>query len=142
MHEATDRIPCGEDSELAYARTMELITTYPELTGILGFGSLGPIGAAQAVKEKGLIGKLAVVGNVTPEMAAPYLEDGSLTEGYLWDPSDSGYASVFTAKHLLEGGAVDDIEIPGIGKPAIVNGVLAFDATLVITKDNALELGF
>ncbi|MDR1271559.1 MAG: substrate-binding domain-containing protein, partial [Clostridiales Family XIII bacterium] len=35
MHEATDRIPCGEDSELAYARTMELITTYPELTGIL-----------------------------------------------------------------------------------------------------------
>lgn len=142
LKEVTDRIPCGEDAELAYTRTRELLTTYPNLAGILGFGSLGPIGAAQALKERGLVGKVAVVGNVTPEMAAPYLKEGSITEGYLWNPADSGYASVFAAKYLLENNPINGIDIPGIGKPAIAGTTLAFDATLVITADNALSLGF
>jgi simple sugar transport system substrate-binding protein len=142
LKEVTDRIPCGEDAELAYTRTRELLTTYPNLAGILGFGSLGPIGAAQALKERGLVGKIAVVGNVTPEMAAPYLKEGSITEGYLWNPADSGYASVFAAKYLLENNPINSIDIPGIGKPAIAGSTLAFDATLVITADNALSLGF
>jgi simple sugar transport system substrate-binding protein len=142
LKEVTDRIPCGEDAELAYTRTWELLTTYPDLAGILGFGSLGPIGAAQALKERNLAGKVAVVGNVMPEMAAPYLKEGSITEGYLWNPADSGYASVFAAKYLLENKPINGIDIPGIGKPAITGNTLAFDATLVITADNALSLGF
>jgi len=144
MNEVTDRIPCGEDAELAHTKTLELIKTYPELSGILGFGSLGPIGAAQAVREKDLIGKVHILGNIIPSQGAQYLADGSLTEGFLWDPADSGYASVFTAKYLLEGGDINDpaFEIPGIGKPAITDNVLAFDATLSITKENAESLGF
>ncbi len=50
----TERIPCGEDQELSRQKTLELIKAYPNLKGIVGFGSLGPIGAAQALKEKGL----------------------------------------------------------------------------------------
>jgi simple sugar transport system substrate-binding protein len=49
----TERIPCGEDQELAKQKTLELIKAYPDLKGIVGFGSLGPPGAAQALKEKG-----------------------------------------------------------------------------------------
>lgn len=145
MKEVTDRIPCGEDAELAHTKTLELIKTYPDLKGIIGFGSLGPIGAAQAVREKDLIGKLAVVGNVMPNQAAQYLKDGSLVEGLLWNPSQSGYATVYTAKYLIEGGDVKatDFEVPEIGKPEVVDdNVLVFDATLHITKDNCDSLGF
>lgn len=145
MKEATDRIPCGEDAELAHTKTLELIKAYPNLSGIIGFGSLGPIGAAQAVREKGLVDKLAVVGNVMPSQAAPYLKDGSLVEGLLWNPSESGYATVYAAKYLLEGKDVTapDFEVPGIGKPEVRDGnVLVFDATLHITKDNCDSLGF
>lgn len=145
MTEVTDRIPCGEDAELAHTKTLELIKTYPNLKGIIGFGSLGPIGAAQAVREKNLIGELAVVGNVMPEQASQYLKDGSIVEGLLWNPADSGYAAVYTAKHLIEGGdiAAEDFSVPGIGAPEIVDGnVLIFDATLHITADNCDSLGF
>lgn len=51
----TTRIPCGEDQELSKQRTLELLQAYPDLKGIVGFGSLGPPGAAQALREKGLI---------------------------------------------------------------------------------------
>lgn len=145
MKEATDRIPCGEDAEQAHTKTLELVKTYPELKGIIGFGSLGPIGAAQAVREKDLIGKLAVVGNVMPSQAAQYLKDGSLVEGLLWNPAESGYATVYAAKYMIEGGdvAAADFEVPGIGKPEVRDGnVLVFDATLHITKDNCDTLGF
>ncbi len=105
---------------------------------------MGPIGAAEALREKGLVGKVSITGTVVPSQAAQYLEDGSITEGILWNPSDSGYASVYAAKYLLEGNDVTagDFEVPNIGKPTIKDKVMIFDATLVITKDNAEDLGF
>jgi simple sugar transport system substrate-binding protein len=145
MTEVTDRIPCGEDADLARSKTLELLTTYPNLNGIIGFGSLGPIGAAEAIKEKGLVGDFTIVGTVVPSAAASYLSEDSVTEGFLWNPADSGYATVFTAKHILDGGKVtdSDFSIPNIGKPVMTDdGVLSFDNTLRITKDNANDLGF
>ena len=82
----TERIPCGEDQELARQKTFELLLAYPNLKGIVGFGSLGPIGAAQALKEKGLEDQVAVVGTVIPSQAAPYLKDGSLKQGIVYEP--------------------------------------------------------
>ncbi|MEA4895806.1 MAG: substrate-binding domain-containing protein, partial [Oscillospiraceae bacterium] len=130
---------------LARTTTLDLLTTYPDLKGVIAFGSQGPLGAAEAVKESGLVGKFAVVGNVVPSEASAYLKDGSITEGYLWNPADSGYACVYTANQLLSGGKVDDgkFEVPGIGAPTLSDeNVLAYDDTLVITKDNADTLGF
>ena len=144
MVEVTDRIPCGEDVDLSRTKTLELMMAYPELKTVIGFGSLGPIGAAQAVREKGLNDDFNVVGTVIPSQASEYLKDGSVDKGFLWDPADSGYACVYTAYHILNGGTIDEnFEIPGIGKPSIQDGnVLAFDATLVITAENADSLGF
>ena len=139
----TDRIPCGEDQELARQKTLELITAYPNLKGIVGFGSLGPIGAAQALKEKGLEDQIAVVGTVIPSQAAPYLADGSLKEGILWNPADAGYGMVWLAKYLLDGNKVETgTEIPGIGKVTLDGFVIKADAILDINKDNAESLGF
>lgn len=143
MHEVTDRIPCGEDSAEARTKTLELISTYDDIKGVCGFGSQGPLGAAEAV-EKGLVDSFVVVGNIVPSEGAAYLADGSIDQGYLWDPSDSGYAAVYTAWHILEGGSVTEkgFEVPGIGAPDIVDGVLSYHKPLVITAENASELGF
>ncbi len=139
----TERIPCGEDQELARQKTLELLLAYPNLKGIVGFGSLGPIGAAQALKEKGLEDQVAVVGTVIPSQAAPYLKDGSLKQGILWNPADAGYGMVWLAKYMLEGGKVETgVEIPGIGKITLDGFVVKADAILDINKDNAESLGF
>jgi simple sugar transport system substrate-binding protein len=139
----TDRIPCGEDQDLARQKTLELIKAYPDLKGIVGFGSLGPIGAAQAIKEKGLENQISVVGTVIPSQAAPYLKDGSLKEGILWNPADAGYGMVWLAKYLLEGNKIaSGLEIPGIGKLTLDGFVVKANAILDINKDNAESLGF
>jgi simple sugar transport system substrate-binding protein len=139
----TERIPCGEDQELSKQKTLELIKAYPDLKGIIGFGSLGPPGAAQALKEKGLEDQIAVVGTVIPGHAAPYLKDGSLKHGILWDPADAGYSMTWVAKQLLEGKEITDgMEVPGVGKITLDGNVIKVDAMIDITADNAEDFGF
>jgi simple sugar transport system substrate-binding protein len=139
----TERIPCGEDQELARQKTLELIKAYPNLKGIVGFGSLGPIGAAQALKEKGLTDKIAVVGTVIPSQAAPYLKDGSLKEGILWNPADAGFGMVWLAKYLLEGNKIaSGVEIPGMGAVTLDGTLVKLDLIQDITPENAESLGF
>ena len=139
----TERIPCGEDQELSRQTTLELLQSYPDLKGIIGFGSLGPPGAAQALIEKGLTEEVAVVGTVLPGHAAPYLKDGSLDHGILWDPKDAGYSLVWTAIQLLEGKDISDgMDVPGVGLITLDGNVIKVDAMLDITADNAEDLGF
>lgn len=139
----TSRIPCGEDQELSKQKTLELLKTYPDLKGIVGFGSLGPPGAAQALKEKGLAGKVAVVGTVIPGHAAPYLKDGSMSHGVLWDPKDAGYSLTYVAKYMLDGGKLSDLgEIPGIGAVEVDGDVIKVDAMADITAENVDSFGF
>jgi simple sugar transport system substrate-binding protein len=139
----TERIPCGEDQELARQKTLELLKAYPNLKGIVGFGSLGPIGAAQALKEKGLTDQVAVVGTVIPSQAAPYLKEGSMKEGILWNPGDAGYGMVWLAKYMLDGNKVETgTEIPGIGTVTLEGTIIKADAMMDITPENAESLGF
>jgi simple sugar transport system substrate-binding protein len=139
----TERIPCGEDQELSRQTTLDLLQSYPDLKGIIGFGSLGPPGAAQALIEKGLTEDVAVVGTVLPGHAAPYLKDGSMDHGILWDPKDAGYSLVWTAVQLLNGGEITDgMDVPGVGVITMDGNVIKVDAMLNITADNAEDLGF
>lgn len=139
----TERIPCAEDQELSRQKMLELIKAYPNLKGLVGFGSLGPPGAAQALQEKGLCDKIAVVGTVIPSHAAPYLKNGCMDWGILWDPKDAGYGMVWLAKYMLDGNKVTPgLEIPGIGKATLDKNILKFDAMIDITKENVDSLGF
>ena len=139
----TERIPCGEDQELSKQTTLELLKTYPDLKGIIGFGSLGPPGAAQALKEKGLAGKVSVVGTVLPDHAASYLKEGSMQHGILWDPKDAGFAMTWIALQVVEGKKITEgMNIPGLGKIILDGDVIKVDAVIDITKDNVDSFGF
>ncbi|MDR2552102.1 MAG: autoinducer 2 ABC transporter substrate-binding protein [Treponema sp.] len=99
----TDKVPTDEKQQVAYQKTLDLITAYPNLKGIVGVSTPTPIGAAQAVQEKGLKNKIAVVGTALPTDSGPYLEDGSLRVSTLWDPGKLGYLTVVLANNLLKG---------------------------------------
>lgn len=111
-----DPIPSDESAQEAYTQTLALISTYPDLKGIVGVSTPAPIGAAMAVQEKGLQDKIAVVGSSMPTDSAPYLKDGSLDFGILWDPGMLGRLTVFVAHYKLNGTEITDgMEIPGVG---------------------------
>jgi simple sugar transport system substrate-binding protein len=115
-----DRFPGADEIDTSYRTTLDVIKAYPNLKGILGFGSNGPIGAGNAVKEKRLGKKIAIVGTVLPSQAKDLIEDGIIREGFLWNPTDAGYAMVAVAKLVLDGTEIKDgVDIPGLGKATV-----------------------
>lgn len=111
----TDPVASDESAQEAYTQTMALIGAYPNLKGILGYSTPAPIGAAMAVQEKGLQDSIAVVGTSMPTDSAPYLKDGSLDYGVLWDPSQLGKLAVYVAYLNLTGAEIEGYEVPGVG---------------------------
>ena len=140
----TDPVPCDEKQQQAYTKAQELIQAYPDLKGIVGISTPAPIGAAQAVQEKGLQDKIAVVGTVCPNDAKPFMEDGSLDSGYLYDPTGFMNATVYLAWQKALGNEVtDQMEIPNTGEKVTVNGSdVTYAPPLKFTKDNVNDYNF
>jgi simple sugar transport system substrate-binding protein/rhamnose transport system substrate-binding protein len=117
LHVVSDRIATDEKTQVAYQKSLDLITAYPNLKGILGITSTAPAGASQAVQEKGMTGKITVVGTALPSDSGPFLEDGSMYAVTLWDPGRLAYLAVFLANDLVKGQKPSDgQEIPNFGK--------------------------
>jgi simple sugar transport system substrate-binding protein len=120
MKLVADRFPGADEIDTSYKTTLDVIKAYPNLKGILGFGSNGPIGAGNAVREKRLGKKIAVVGTVLPSQAKDLIADGIIREGFLWNPTDAGYAMVAVARLVIDGKEIKDgIDIPGLGKATV-----------------------
>lgn len=145
MHEVTSRMPVAESVDASYATTNDLMKAHPDMKGIVSYGSLGLIGAGEALKKKRAKDKISAVGILMPSQAAPYLIRGEIDKGFLWDPADAGYALVSVAKMMLDGKEIKDgLEIQNLGK-AEVNAetkVIKFNKILEVDKTNASSLGF
>ncbi len=141
----SERFPVSEDRNQARQKTLELMSTYPDIKGIIAFGSQGAPGAAQALREKGMIGALTVIGTTSPKEAGRFFEEGSMTEAVLWSPADAAYAMVYIAKTILDGNRdqiVQGFEIPTLGVPEI-NGInIIFDKPLRVDKSNYQNYDF
>lgn len=112
----TDKIPTDEKQQEAYSKTLDLVKTYPDLKGIIGVSTPAPLGAAQAIREKGLQDQVAVVGTCVKEDCQEFLTDGALDVGSLWDTQKLGFLTVGVAKAMLEGKTLENgMEIEGFG---------------------------
>ena len=110
----TSRLEDQENQRIAYEKTLELIRTYPDINGILGIAS-SMAGAAQAITEKGLIGKVGAYGTSLPSMIGEYIKKGAAKSAYFWVPSDAGYVTANVAYHALKGEEIT--EGMNLGKP-------------------------
>jgi simple sugar transport system substrate-binding protein len=120
MKLVADRFPGADEIDTSYKTTLDVIKAYPNLRGIIGFGSNGPIGAGNALREKRLGKKIVLVGTVLPSQAKDLIADGIIREGFLWNPTDAGYAMVAVGRLVLDGTEIKDgMEIPGVGKATV-----------------------
>jgi len=145
LKELTSRLPTAESVEDSRAAVLDLITTYgDQRKAVIGWGSLGPIGAAQAVAEKGMEDKIIVVGSAIPSTVAPYLKTGAVDWAQLWDPKDAGYAMVYIAKQILDGAEIKEgMEIPGLGPIKVEGKVISVNQIKLMPNAEAAEaLGF
>nr|WP_263327913.1 autoinducer 2 ABC transporter substrate-binding protein [Neobacillus sp. Marseille-Q6967] len=141
----SDKIATDEKQPVAYQKTLDLIKSYPDLKGIMAFSTIAPLGAAQAIQEKGLQDKISIIGANLPKDSIPFLEDGALDKAILWEPDKLGYLTVALAKDLAEGKMpqngqevtnVGKIEVWEDGKTVIMGPPTDF------TKENAGNYDF
>ncbi|MED3986666.1 autoinducer 2 ABC transporter substrate-binding protein [Peribacillus simplex] len=133
----------NEDIHKAYKVTQNLFKKYPGLKGIIGISTVNPPAAAQAVKDAGKIGQVAVVGTSTPNLMNEYLQEGSAQTITLWSPQKLGYLTVSLAKNLLND------EFPYEGQNIKNIGTIKFNGEMVImgepidfTKGNVNQYDF
>jgi rhamnose transport system substrate-binding protein len=96
--------PAGESTEQAYRITQDLLKSEPSLKAIVALGAPNLPGAAQAVRAAGAAGRVAVVGNSTPNLMRKHLKDGTVRSVLLWNAPDHGYLTVHAARQLALGG--------------------------------------
>lgn len=132
-----------DDPNKAYLIAHQLIKDYPNLKGIIGNSSVGPPAAAQAVKEAGKTGKIAVVGLSPPNPMNEYLKDGSAQIITLWSPKKLGYLTVALSKNIVTGSLpYDNQEIPGVGKIRMIDDVVIMGEPIDFTKENVDQYDF
>jgi len=145
LKELTSRLPTAESVTDSRKAVLDLITTYGNKLGaIIGWGSLGPIGAAQAVTEKGLQNKIIVVGSAIPSTTIPYFKSGAIDSAQLWDPKEAGYAMVYIANMILNHKKIAIGEkIPHLGPMHVKGKIIYFNQIKIMrSAKDAEALGF
>jgi simple sugar transport system substrate-binding protein len=145
LKELTTRLPTAESVDDSRKAVLDLTKTYgAKLNAVIGWGSLGPLGAAAAIREKGLKDKVVVGGSAIPSSAVTYLQDGTMKWAQLWDPKDAGYAMVQVANELLKGKKpATGMQIPGLGAMKLSGKVISFNKIVLMrSADDATKAGF
>jgi simple sugar transport system substrate-binding protein len=143
LHQVTSRLEGSENVQTAHDKTLELLTAYPDLVGIVYIGSLGAIGGAQAIAEKNLQGKIGIVGESLPSQAKKYLADKSMSADYIGNPYRIGKDTAYITKFILNGGKLANIgKLPEYGQNTVNGKIITFHADTEVTAENADSFGF
>jgi simple sugar transport system substrate-binding protein len=145
MKLVTTKIESNENQQTAYQKTKELLRTYPNLKGIQGSAGEDVVGAALAVEEAGLTGKVTIVGTSLVSVSGPYLESGEITMISFWDPAKAGIVMNKVAAMAIEGKKVEDgmdLGVEGYNKIKLDGKVIYGQAWVDVTKDNMKDYNF
>ncbi len=94
----------GDDQDQkSYTQAQALMTTYPDLKGIIAPTTVGIAAAAKAVTDANKIGQVIVTGLGTPNQMRAYVKSGASPSFELWNPSDLGYLAIYTLNAIASG---------------------------------------
>jgi rhamnose transport system substrate-binding protein len=139
--------PAGESTEAAYRIAGDYLETFPDLKGIVALGAPNLPGTAQAVRDAHKGGKIAVLGNSTPNLMRGFLKDGTVKTVLLWNAQDHGYLTVYCARQLLKGGIKEGASFQAGHLGAVTPQKDAINAqvalpVLVFTRENIDKFRF
>ncbi|MCS7254160.1 MAG: substrate-binding domain-containing protein [Armatimonadota bacterium] len=137
--------PSEEDQQLAYQKTQEIIRAYPNVKGIFAISSVAFPGAAQAVRDLGKSGKIAVVGLSTPNVMRPFVKDGTVKTVILWNPVDLGYLVIYAARALVDGElkpGMKKLKAGRLGEVEVRGDEIILGPPMKFTRDNIDKFNF
>lgn len=134
-----DRIETKDDQTISYEKVKEALTANPNITGIQGSAMPDIAGAALAVQELGLSGKVQLVGTSLVSVSGKYIREGTIDTIGFWDPALAGKAMIQLAVDILDGKEVTDgmdLGVPGYDNLILDGKVLYGQAWIDVNKDN------
>lgn len=137
-----DKIESKDDQSTSYNKVKEVLKSNPSLAGIQGSAMSDTAGAALAVQEAGLSGKVKIVGTSLVSVSGKYIKSGTVDMISFWDPADAGYAMNVLAKKLLDKESVTDgvnLGVNGYTSLKLKDKVLTGQAWVDVTKDNVTD---
>ena len=141
MKQAGDRYGVAENVDQSRSTALDLMRAHPDLKGFLAFGSQGPIGAARAVAERHLEGKVIVMGPFSPGQGRKLVHDGVLTGGFMWNPELAGEIFVSLGTMVVKGESIKDgTSVPGLGTVHPNGHNLIVDQLVNLNKDTVDDL--
>ena len=94
---------CDNNRDSAKKRALEMIDQNPDLKMLYGVNENSTLGICDAVKERGMQGKIKVMGFNSSKEEIDYLENGVLNGLVVQTPYNMGYLGVRYATKLLDG---------------------------------------
>lgn len=141
MNQVADRFGVAESVDDSRNTTLDLLRAHDDLTGIMSFGSQGTIGAARAVKERGLEGEVAVMGLFSPGQGRRLVHEGVITGGFQWSPLEAGKAFVALGNMLYNGEEINEgDELPVLGEVTLDGHTIFASQPLALSKETVDEL--
>ncbi len=140
----TPTIYNDDDLNQAKSKTLTALQADNDVVGIACANSVSPHGAGEAVKTAGKVGKIKVWGLGLPSENKTYLQDGSVTGLYLWDPQKLTYITAKMVRAALDGKMPSDGDtIEGTdGKVQVKGQIVTLPLRLEINKDNVDSMTF
>ena len=111
------RFGVAESVDDSIKTTQDQLRAHPDLTGILTFGSQGPIGAARVLDDREMADKVALVGGFSPGQGAKYVKNGTIRGGFIWNPMTAGEIFVQLGAMLAAGKEPDRRDGTRRGRP-------------------------
>lgn len=148
MKAVARKLETNDDQKTASEKFRETLKAYPNLKGFQGASGNDAAGAALAVEEMGLIGKVHVVGTSVPSVSKKYLDNGAMDMIGFWDPGDAGYVMNKLATMVLDGKKADikqglNLGVKGYENIKVVNGKYLYGSAWVgVTKQNMNDYNF
>ena len=102
-----DTVYCDSSYDRAYELTKTIIKNNPEVSLIMGTNEYSSVGAARAVKDLGLEGRIKVVGFDNSIEEIQLLEEGVFQAIIIQKPFNMGYIGIEQAVNMLTGKKVE-----------------------------------
>lgn len=101
-----DTVYCDSDEQRAFELTTQLLNEHPDITVLAGLDQYSSAGAARAVAQLGLSGRVKVVGFDNSKEQIKYLEEGIYEGLVIQKAFNMGYLGIEAAVELVQGGHV------------------------------------
>jgi len=137
--------PCDDLKDKAQSEATALLSANPKLKLIMAICSPGVPGAAEAVKQAGMTGKVKVMGLGLPNENKRYVHAGVTDSVILWNTGDLGYLAIYAgvavAKDELKKGA-KTFKAGSLGTFTIAGDNILLGKPFIFNKDNIDKFDF